>query len=74
MLMQDPPGAPLAPRHAARLELRPARAHRASEIAYAQEIFRKHPNWPVIDVTGKAIEETAADILRIQKQRMGGGQ
>ncbi len=34
-------------------------------------IFRKHPNWPVIDVTNKAIEETAADILRIYKERIG---
>ena len=45
------------------------RDHIQREIAYAQEIFRKHPDWPVIDVTAKAIEETAADILRIMKQR-----
>jgi hypothetical protein len=50
------------------------RDHILKESAYAQEIFRKHPNWPIIDVTGKAIEETAADILRIQKQRAGNGQ
>src|SRR5512134_3292844 len=43
--------------------------HIRRESAYAQEIFRRHPDWPVIDVTAKAIEETAADILRIQKQR-----
>ena len=43
--------------------------HIRRESAYAQEIFRKHPDWPVIDVTAKAVEETAADILRIQKQR-----
>src|SRR5215471_7040870 len=41
------------------------RAHIDNEIAYSREIFRKHPNWPVIDVTNRAIEETAADILRI---------
>lgn len=45
------------------------RDHIQREIAYAQEVFRKHPAWPVIDVTAKAIEETAADILRIMKQR-----
>ncbi len=45
------------------------RDHIQREIAYAQEVFRKHPDWPVIDVTAKAIEETAADILRIMKQR-----
>lgn len=45
------------------------RAHIESEIAYSREIFRKHPNWPVIDVTNRAIEETAADILRIYTER-----
>jgi regulator of PEP synthase PpsR (kinase-PPPase family) len=45
------------------------REHIQKEISYAQEVFRKHPDWPVIDVTAKAIEETAADILRIAKQR-----
>ena len=45
------------------------REHVAQEIAYAQSIFRAHPTWPVIDITGKAIEETAADILRIAKDR-----
>jgi regulator of PEP synthase PpsR (kinase-PPPase family) len=46
------------------------RDHIMRETAYAQDIFRKHPDWPVIDVTAKAIEETAADILRIYKQRL----
>ncbi len=45
------------------------RAHVAEEIAYAQTIFRQHPTWPIIDITGKAIEETTADILRIKKDR-----
>ena len=46
------------------------RNHINTEIAYSREIFRKHPNWPVIDVTNRAIEETAADILRIYQERM----
>ena len=45
------------------------RQHILAELAYAQGIFRQHPAWPVIDVTGKAIEETAADIIRIVKDR-----
>ena len=45
------------------------RAHIDNEMNYAREIFRKHPNWPVIDVTNRAIEETAADILRIYQER-----
>lgn len=45
------------------------RTHIENEIEYSREIFRQHPNWPVIDVTNKAIEETAADILRLVKER-----
>jgi regulator of PEP synthase PpsR (kinase-PPPase family) len=42
----------------------------AQEIQYAQSIFRQNANWPIIDITGKAIEETAADILRIYQERL----
>jgi hypothetical protein len=45
------------------------REHIEREIAYSRDIFRAHPHWPVIDVTSKAIEETAADILRLYKER-----
>ncbi len=39
------------------------------ELEYAGDIFRKHPRWPVIDVTGRAIEETAVIILETLKER-----
>jgi regulator of PEP synthase PpsR (kinase-PPPase family) len=45
------------------------RRHIEEELEYSRAIFRAHPNWPVIDVTSKAIEETASDILRIYKER-----
>ena len=45
------------------------RDHISQEIAYAQQVFREHPAWPVMDITGKAVEETAADIMRITKDR-----
>jgi len=45
------------------------REHIEREIEYSRSIFRQHPSWPVIDVTNKAIEETAADILRLYKER-----
>jgi regulator of PEP synthase PpsR (kinase-PPPase family) len=45
------------------------RNHVEEEINYSREVFRNHPNWPVIDVTNKAIEETASDILRLYKER-----
>lgn len=41
------------------------------EIYAARDLYAHHPEWPVIDITGKAIEETAADILRIYHQRVG---
>ena len=39
------------------------------ELAYGQKIFAAHPHWPVIDVTGRAIEETAVIILESLKER-----
>lgn len=46
--------------------------HIKTEIEYSRKIFRENPKWPVIDVTNKAIEETAADILRLYRQRVEG--
>ena len=45
------------------------RDHISQEMQYAQQIFREHPSWPIMDITGKAVEETAADIMRIKKDR-----
>ncbi len=39
------------------------------ELEYAARFFRQHPSWPVIDVTGRAIEETAVIILESLKDR-----
>jgi regulator of PEP synthase PpsR (kinase-PPPase family) len=39
------------------------------ELEYARQIFAQHPGWPVIDVTGRAIEETAVIILESMKER-----
>jgi hypothetical protein len=39
------------------------------ELDYARQIFADHPGWPVIDVTGRAIEETAVIILESLKER-----
>jgi hypothetical protein len=41
------------------------------EIAHAQEIFKKNRKWPVFNVTERALEETAAEIVRIIASRMG---
>jgi [pyruvate, phosphate dikinase]-phosphate phosphotransferase / [pyruvate, phosphate dikinase] kinase len=39
------------------------------ELEFAQRVFKAHPQWPVIDVTGRAIEETAVIILESLKER-----
>lgn len=48
------------------------RDHIVAELQYAREIFQAHPIWPVIDVSERAIEETAAILLRIREQRQRG--
>jgi len=40
-----------------------------NEIEYANEIFRKNRRWPVFNVTGKALEETAAEIIKLMSSR-----
>ncbi|CAI9087750.1 OLC1v1021905C1 [Oldenlandia corymbosa var. corymbosa] len=43
--------------------------HVKAELEYAAKIFAQNPVWPVIEVTGKAIEETAAIVLRLFHDR-----
>jgi regulator of PEP synthase PpsR (kinase-PPPase family) len=45
------------------------RDHVHAELEYADEIFRANPQWMVIDVSGRAIEETATIILEALKDR-----
>jgi len=40
-----------------------------AELEWADDLFRRHPSWPVIDVTRKAVEETAATIIKIMGER-----
>lgn len=39
--------------------------HVIQEIEYCKEVFRKNRRWPVFDVTGKALEETATEVERV---------
>lgn len=41
------------------------------EIEYAKQIFQKYKRWPILNVTDRALEETASEITRIICQRMG---
>jgi len=40
-----------------------------AELEWAEDLYRRHPSWPVIDVTQKAVEETAATILKVMHDR-----
>jgi regulator of PEP synthase PpsR (kinase-PPPase family) len=40
------------------------------EIKWCRTFYRKHPQWPVIDVSGKAIEETAAKVMQLHQARL----
>jgi len=40
-----------------------------AELDYANEIYRKNRRWPTFNVTGKALEETAAEIIRLMSSR-----
>ncbi len=44
--------------------------HIRKELEYARQIFAGNPQWPVLDVTDRAIEETAAELLALRNQRM----
>ena len=45
--------------------------HISQEIDYATKIFKQNRRWPVFNVTDRALEETAAEIIRIVASRMG---
>ena len=42
----------------------------AAELAFARRIFSDQ-GWPVIDVTRRSIEETAAAIINLVNERAG---
>jgi len=45
----------------------PSHVHR--ELAYARQIFAAHPEWVLIDVIHKPIEEVASEILKYMRHR-----
>jgi regulator of PEP synthase PpsR (kinase-PPPase family) len=40
-----------------------------AEIEFANEVFRRNRRWPVFNVTGKALEETASEIIKLMASR-----
>ncbi len=45
-------------------------AHVQKEIEFASQIFKQNRRWPVFDVTDRALEETAAEIVRVVASRL----
>jgi hypothetical protein len=46
-----------------------ARENIARELRWCREFYARHPTWPVVDTSGRAVEETASEIIRILKER-----
>ena len=44
--------------------------HVIDEIEYCKDIFRKNRRWPVFDITGKALEETASEVEKVIRAAM----
>lgn len=44
--------------------------HIQKELDYATELFKQNRKWPVFDVTDRALEETAAEIIRVVASRL----
>lgn len=44
----------------------------AKEMNYALQLFGMHPDWPVINVTSKPIEEIASEIITTTRSRVAG--
>ena len=43
--------------------------HIFDELEWADSLYRANDEWPVIDVTQRAVEETAAIILKVLRDR-----
>jgi regulator of PEP synthase PpsR (kinase-PPPase family) len=48
--------------------------HIREELDFCRRLFAAHPQWTVLDITGKAIEETASTILEHYRARFETGQ
>lgn len=45
--------------------------HIAKEIDYAEHLYKENRRWPVFNVTERALEETASEIVRVIAARLG---
>jgi [pyruvate, water dikinase]-phosphate phosphotransferase / [pyruvate, water dikinase] kinase len=47
-----------------------SKEHIFKEIDFANNLFKQNRRWPVFNVTDRALEETASEIIRVVAQRM----
>jgi len=47
-----------------------SQSHILNEIEYARDIYKRNKKWPVFDVTDRALEETASEIIKLVATRM----
>jgi hypothetical protein len=47
-----------------------AREHIARELRWCREFYARNPTWPVVDTSNRAVEESAAEMERIMKERL----
>lgn len=45
--------------------------HVLDELQWTDELFKKNKKWPIFDVTSRALEETASEIIKIISKRFG---
>lgn len=44
-------------------------AHVSDEVEWVRELYRRNSQWHVIDITGKAVEEVAGEIISVMTRR-----
>jgi len=45
--------------------------HVNAELEWAEQLFARHPEWPIVNMTGRSVEETAGIILQHIEERRG---
>jgi regulator of PEP synthase PpsR (kinase-PPPase family) len=46
--------------------------HVVGELNYSHRLFQQNPSWPVVDITGKAVEEIASEICSLTVDKIKG--
>ena len=44
-------------------------AHVSDEVEWVRDLYRRNSQWHVIDISGKAVEEVAGEIIAVMTRR-----